>query len=202
MILLDVSYEEKDKVKKLGAKWNAELKKWYVDNPRDYYKFEDWLNGHIVISDRLYIIEGETTCWKCKQKAKVVALGVDKYLELCGNPETFIDDDIRIASGFEGLHKSVLDYIIKKYPVKERFSKTLGHMYLSNGCEHCDALLGDWFLFNEPESPFLIDSCEKAQKLTLYEIKLPYDLALPISVGFGSMDFVIKKNAKFVRLDI
>jgi hypothetical protein len=28
--------------------------------------------------------------------------------------------------------------------VKDRFSKTAGGSYLSNGCEHCDAIQGDW----------------------------------------------------------
>lgn len=39
MLLLNVPYIEKDKAKKLGANWNPELKKWYVKNKKDYYKF-------------------------------------------------------------------------------------------------------------------------------------------------------------------
>jgi hypothetical protein len=33
--------------------------------------------------------------------------------------------------------------------IKERTSRTAGETYLSNGCFHCDALLGNFFLFNE-----------------------------------------------------
>lgn len=32
MLLLNVPYEEKDEAKSLGAKWNPELKKWYIQN--------------------------------------------------------------------------------------------------------------------------------------------------------------------------
>ena len=28
--------------------------------------------------------------------------------------------------------------------IKERFSKTAGGAYLSNGCQRCDAIRGDW----------------------------------------------------------
>ena len=33
--------------------------------------------------------------------------------------------------------------------IKERASRTAGETYLSNGCFHCDALLGNFFLFHE-----------------------------------------------------
>jgi hypothetical protein len=29
-------------------------------------------------------------------------------------------------------------------PIRNRFSKTAGSTYLSNGCQHCDAIQGDW----------------------------------------------------------
>jgi hypothetical protein len=28
--------------------------------------------------------------------------------------------------------------------IKDRFSRTAGGSYLSNGCQHCDAIQGDW----------------------------------------------------------
>ncbi len=34
-------------------------------------------------------------------------------------------------------------------PVKPRFSRTRKGEYLSNGCVHCDALLGDFYLYHE-----------------------------------------------------
>ena len=42
MLLLNVPYAEKDEAKSLGAKWNPKLKKWYVTNSKDYYKFIKW----------------------------------------------------------------------------------------------------------------------------------------------------------------
>ncbi len=42
-IFLDVPYSEKDEAKYLGAKWNPEIKKWYILESNDKNKFTKWL---------------------------------------------------------------------------------------------------------------------------------------------------------------
>ncbi len=42
-IYLNVSYKEKDAVKKLGAKWDRNEKKWFVMGDTDLIKFEKWI---------------------------------------------------------------------------------------------------------------------------------------------------------------
>lgn len=44
-IYLKTEYSEKDKVRSLGAKWDKEVKKWYInrDNP-NIQKFEEWIS--------------------------------------------------------------------------------------------------------------------------------------------------------------
>lgn len=39
---LQVPYKEKDQAKKLGARFNAETKKWYVPHGYDIWKFTKW----------------------------------------------------------------------------------------------------------------------------------------------------------------
>lgn len=39
MFILNVLYHEKDEAKILGARWNPEIKKWYIKNKEDYYNF-------------------------------------------------------------------------------------------------------------------------------------------------------------------
>lgn len=56
---------------------------------------------------------------------------------------------------------------------------------MSNGCEHCNALQGDNFLFNDIEGVFYINSIEKAKKLTIYQIPLLYDIV------FDQVNFVM-----------
>ena len=45
-LIIDVPYAEKDEAKSLGAKWNPNLKKWYVEERKNYYKFEKWILGN------------------------------------------------------------------------------------------------------------------------------------------------------------
>ncbi len=42
-INLKVPFNEKDQAKALGARWNAELKLWYVPEGLDSAPFEKWL---------------------------------------------------------------------------------------------------------------------------------------------------------------
>ena len=41
-IHLKVPFNEKDQAKALGAKWNAEVKQWYVPHGVDSIPFEKW----------------------------------------------------------------------------------------------------------------------------------------------------------------
>jgi hypothetical protein len=41
---LKVPFSEKDQAKALGAKWNAELKQWYVPQGLDAKPFEKWFS--------------------------------------------------------------------------------------------------------------------------------------------------------------
>lgn len=78
-LLLNVPYAEKDEAKGLGARWNPELKKWYVENRKDYYKFKKWILGDraeiCILCDYFYIVEGIHTCFKCRNKTKVIGFG-------------------------------------------------------------------------------------------------------------------------------
>lgn len=41
--ILNCTFKDKDLVKKYGAKWDVESKKWYVPRGTSLYKFEQWL---------------------------------------------------------------------------------------------------------------------------------------------------------------
>ena len=55
MLILNVPYKEKDQAKALGAKWNPDIKKWYVQNRQDYVKFCKWVvpQGNIIVCNNL-----------------------------------------------------------------------------------------------------------------------------------------------------
>lgn len=202
MLYLDVPYEEKDKVKNLGARWDTYYKKWFVSNPLDYYMFKKWINGNVILSNCFYLVEGKTHCWRCKRETKVIAIGVESIIEVYDEPSDFKNDSIHIASGFESLPKDILKYLEEHYAIRKRYSKMRNSSYLSNGCKHCDALQGDWFLYQEPDSPFFINDEATAKDLILYRIKLDFDFPMHLSVGYGSEDRLIKQFATIIDFKV
>lgn len=47
---LKVPFAEKDEAKRLGAKWDAALKVWYIENAPDQSPFDKWLPASNVTS--------------------------------------------------------------------------------------------------------------------------------------------------------
>ena len=48
---LTVPFAEKDQAKSLGARWNAEKKKWYVPVGADLTPFKKWTSGDTAVSN-------------------------------------------------------------------------------------------------------------------------------------------------------
>lgn len=217
MLLLDVPYEEKDEAKSLGARWNIDLKKWYVEKKEDYIKFNKWLcpdtEEFFILCDYIYIVVGERECFKCKKKTRVVGLGFDNYLgcyrewkdddDKVGKleiEEVFNGDDIHIEKFPEDISSEILDTIKNNFNFKVKYSKTTETSELSNCCENCGTLQGDFFIFHEVGSPFYIENKEQAEKLRLYKVKLKYDYLYNGDFGYGSEDYLIKQCAKITKV--
>ena len=218
MLLLNVPYIEKDKAKKLGANWNPELKKWYVKNKEDYYKFVDWIEpyGNIVVIDELYLVEGVQKCFKCGRETRVIGFGIDKHLSIDKmydlqinyneNIEYALEEinqnDIHIVGPITPIPEILMKYIKSKYNYKLRYSKTTNTSNISNCCEHCDVLQGDFFLFNEDNSLFFIHSPEDIKRLKIYKIILEHDLIINAEDGWASFDEMFKRYGNIIPLDI
>lgn len=41
-MFLDVPFAEKDRVKRLGAKWDGAMRKWYIPHGVDVHLFSRW----------------------------------------------------------------------------------------------------------------------------------------------------------------
>ena len=209
-LIIDVPYAEKDEAKALGAKWNPKIKKWYVEKRKDYYKFTKWILGNndsvYILCDYFYIIEGIHICFKCNKPTKVIGFGIQKYFEVY-NPDiydeenyfTYLDEDIHIASHIEPLPIELLSKLREKYNYYESYSKTINESYLANHCSNCKVIQGDFYLYGEVDTPFFIDSIEKAKQLKLYKIPLENDVIVDIDVGWGSNDYMIDEYAQKIN---
>ncbi len=215
-LLLNVPYKDKDIVKEMGAKWNPTLKKWYVENKKDYGNFRYWISEKeyfSIICDYIYIIEGSKKCFKCGKNTRVICYGIENYFEFIDEDEGtdefgFIEDsfyyngNIDIAAHVEPMPNDLLKYIQSKYNYKMRFSKTINQKYLANCCDNCDMLQGDFYLFDEPNSPFFVENPKIASKLKIYKIPLEYDLVVDeIEVSFYDNDNFMKKYSQFINMN-
>jgi hypothetical protein len=83
----------------------------------------------------------ENTCWKCGETTTCI---------VAVHPEgSRQSDDL---AWFEDKHafRFIRELLVQgsrsqlAATIKDRFSRTAGGSYLSNGCQHCDAIQGDW----------------------------------------------------------
>lgn len=91
---------------------------------------------------RVSVLAGTMFCWQCGAETQIITgvyvlLGPKEYRfsvpSLDDYPDLFEVVRSRLPNAFQiGV-------------IKRRFSKTQGRSYLSNGCIHCDALIGEWY---------------------------------------------------------
>ena len=91
---------------------------------------------------RLNIETGVIDCWKCRKRTRIVTW-------LAGNlgPHK-IRHTLDLADGLPGLPRLIQDATRYRWDigeVRDRHSRTVEHSYVSNGCAHCDALIGRFF---------------------------------------------------------
>lgn len=165
---LNVPFEEKDVAKGLGARWDAQRKQWYAPEGSDLAQFERWMPAY------LYLAIGSHECWKCHKDTRVVAFGVPYDYE--GHPS------LALLPRSECVPYEIRAYLNQQgIRYQKKFSKTTGQYLLNNCCEHCGSLQGEFFLFGEPDSPFMPDTSEEAEALVFLRVPLPHPVLGSVS---------------------
>ena len=208
MLLLNVPYEEKDEAKALGARWRPDHKKWSVFSGRDYYKFDRWIakdNNDTIICDHVYVLIGRTECFRCHKHTSVVGIGIDQYFSIEDDGYgkryyRFYNDDIHICPVFPELPVELLDHLSRNLGVRNDYSKTVQASYIANHCGNCSSIQGNFFIFNEVDSPFFITKPEDVKKLTILKYILPFDIVCSPNIGYASTDDMIKEFANIKDL--
>lgn len=97
----------------------------------------------------------EIRCWRCQQATSTVqGLTVEISQRFAGHPDLHINLD-ELDNGDEPAPwvASVFPIALLKQHgigvIKPRYSRTANERYLSNGCQHCDALQGRFFEHEE-----------------------------------------------------
>ncbi len=204
-LLLNVPFNEKEEVKKMGAKWNNEIKKWYVTDKNEYYKFQRWFSNpynNIIVLDHIYIVVATQRCFKCGKITTVVSLATDSYVTIDDEQFDLCEEDIDFIQLHEIKSERLLQHLNQKYKFYKDYSYTTKTHYLANHCDWCGVLQGNWFLYSEPDSPFFMTSEEKAKALSIFKVTLPHDIDICANVGWCSGNYMIKEFAEIKELDL
>jgi len=192
VVFLDVPYQEKDEAKRLGARWDPKVRKWYIPEGRQREPFSKWLpdssdDDQLQISAPIYVLESSTSCWSCGGETLVVALGVE-HLE--GLEQDDEESCMVILSEIEDLPTELLKLISPRYSsLKRRYSKTADRRYYMNHCS-CGAPLGDFFLHSEPGGAFSPTSPNEAEHIVLRELPISGSLKVRASYGQTYPDLI------------
>lgn len=205
-IPLNVPFQDKDFVKKIGAQWDNSRKIWYL---WDYKKIQDvkqWLTEdyNIYITENLYLVEGQRICWGCKKSTPVFSVGADKF--------SFYSKDERMWKFspkfylFNGIskHCNQLNSLARSISQNHFWvskSKTIQTSYLMNHCYYCNRHQGENYLYDEMDAVFAPDNYINASTLTLHKIKIDVDIGLKGNLfscfsSCGDTNMLIFNNAK------
>lgn len=189
MLLLNVPLSDKKTVKKLGAKWNKKIEKWYVDDYRKYGKFYLWYtpsNADIFITDEYYLVEQKYTCYKCHNRTTILSFAYchHYYLEDYDDPwfstVTYCDSIFPIGNFKIPLNKAQRCYLREKF---NYYHDDISYLKYSNGCNHCNfcnARQADTYLYNDNFRDYhyseIADTLPK--DVILYRVPIRYDIPI------------------------
>lgn len=179
-LLLNVPYAEKNEAKALGAKWNPKLKKWYVTNTKEYYKFIKWFieeyKEQFLICDYIFLVDKDRKCPYCGTISKEVKILITEYYHFYDEPdnngmyyEYCSNSDLPRIVDLSAVKKlikgKVLDYLNNYYNIKMEYGR------LSQRCKHCGRQIRI-----SPSSDFGIHSLDETKKFTLYKFFIDEDI--------------------------
>jgi Domain of unknown function (DUF5710) len=152
---LFVPPEEKREVEALGAHWDGDSKRWYIDPDHTATKFAKWLTYEVdaqdddrftIVSDEGYVAAATASCQRCNSNIEVI----------CIYCESGVVSD-------EPLTRFTVSHI---WEIDEELARQLrpwpnfrkagdpGDEVFANHCPHCGACYDDMYLHTEPDEPF------------------------------------------------
>lgn len=157
-IYLYVPYEERNEVKKLGARFDDDSKCWYIHADQDQTKFERWLGDEdggggdddegefSIVSKKAFVACAKEVCSDCDEEIDVVCIYCENGL-VDGEPYTRFTV-CNITSMDDALEKQ-----LKPWPFFHRGSGDNSDTFI-NHCSQCKAPQEEFFLHSDPAGPF------------------------------------------------
>jgi hypothetical protein len=184
---LQVPFPEKDEAKRLGARWDAQLKRWYIPEGTDHTAFNKWLpkppSPPNIRAPFWYLASSMRECWRCEVPSSVFAIMLPpgyEALNIADDPadDCWMDSDSStLLSYLSDVPGSVAAQLRERAPrYRLDYSQTTHSFYWMNHCEHCQAKLGDFETMQEPGTFYTYDATGP-KNLVLTQIDEPFAAA-------------------------
>ncbi|MCC4631527.1 DUF5710 domain-containing protein [Xanthomonas citri] len=191
---LQVPFQEKDEVKRLGARWDGINKVWYVPDGVDTAPFQRWLPEINIRASSYFIAEASRRCWKCEQPTRVYGFLLPAGHEVAeypyeGDPDEDSDDEVQAwlenpesrqwvlmevpaFIHYVGYISPAIAARIQAIAPRFRvdFSQTTQSSYWMNHCDHCGMKQGDFEMYYEPHGAFCPLSEAEAAQIALHDV--------------------------------
>lgn len=205
-LYLNVPFAEKEEAKRLGARWNPELKLWFVEIkdtvPSPLYRWLIEEADYNLLAEDYSIVMASKPCWKYHEQTIVTTFLLDRYYELtcCEEAEIKIPfynwqevHNLTFISNITTLDESVLQEMSRVNPhYRKTYSKALDGSYFANNCMHCGMLQGDFNLYQEPSSIFY--DCRDSEKFEkIITIDKPFKAKGNTALTAGSPEGIMIK---------
>jgi len=103
----------------------------------------------ILKKEGINIYSWDHECWKCHKTTKVYTYFINKQLK------PYMEEYTELDNLGIGTIKKIDDYLMKKYQaINNNYSNTTKHYAASNNCSHCNALIGNYFITEDPHEIF------------------------------------------------
>jgi len=181
---LAVPFSDKDTARRLGARWDAAQRVWFVPADRDASPFAPWLpnsNQLNVRSPSYFLAASSLPCWRCRAWSKAHGFALP-----AGHETLYVDGESGEESweaADEASFVCYLDYLPPPVVARIRaqstdyrygFRRRTQAFYWVNFCEYCGAKLGDYDAFCEPGQGFMPLTREDAARVTLTRVNEPF----------------------------
>lgn len=93
----------------------------------------------------IHLCYNQENCWKCKKSINII----NSLMIFDKNDQLLVNLSFTSDSVAKWISKNIPNKILRDKnigTIKERYSKTVGGRYMSNGCIKCDAIQGNFFI--------------------------------------------------------
>ena len=155
---LFVPPEEKIEVQSLGAHWDNDTKRWYIDPDQPPSNFARWLPGadeheesedatFTIESNLAYVAAATASCQQCNTNIEVICIHCESG--------TASDEPL---TQFTVSHIWAIEHELarqlRRWPNFRKVIESDDETF-ANHCPHCGAQQDDMYLHSEPDEPFL-----------------------------------------------